>query len=85
MQRRSRSQNEVEPTMGIGPMTSSLPKKCSTTELRGRSHKEKGRHVAPRLARVPSSARLSLPAPRQYSVGEATPQRGARPWQGERI
>ena len=37
MQRRSRSQNEVEPTMGIGPMTSSLPKKCSTTELRGRA------------------------------------------------
>lgn len=26
---------DLEPTMGIGPMTSSLPKKCSTTELRG--------------------------------------------------
>lgn len=26
----------MEPTKGIGPLTSSLPKKCSTTELRGR-------------------------------------------------
>ena len=24
-----------KPTKGIGPLTSSLPKKCSTTELRG--------------------------------------------------
>ena len=25
----------MEPTIGIEPMTSSLPRKCSTTELRG--------------------------------------------------
>ncbi len=26
---------DMEPTIGIEPMTSSLPRKCSTTELRG--------------------------------------------------
>ena|GEM_PF-5775123 len=30
------SQVNLEPTIGIEPMTSSLPRKCSTTELRGR-------------------------------------------------
>ena len=29
------SQVNLEPTIGIEPMTSSLPRKCSTTELRG--------------------------------------------------
>ncbi len=29
-------QGKLEPTIGIEPMTSSLPRKCSTTELRGR-------------------------------------------------
>ena len=29
-------QGNLEPTIGIEPMTSSLPRKCSTTELRGR-------------------------------------------------
>jgi hypothetical protein len=32
--------------MGIGPMTSSLPKKCSTTELRGRGWSRQGRNCA---------------------------------------
>ncbi len=30
---------KTEPTIGIEPMTSSLPRKCSTTELRGRDPK----------------------------------------------
>ena len=32
----SASTKNPKPTIGIEPMTSSLPRKCSTTELRGR-------------------------------------------------
>ena len=44
------SGNSMEPTIGLEPMTSSLPRKCSTTELRGRRITPD-----PRLTRQPAS------------------------------
>ena len=51
--------------MGIGPMTSSLPKKCSTTELRGHSSRVNLGNISPLLRQCHF--------PRYFDLGDQNP------------